>query len=164
MSIFLKTFPFWTGKRTKSILPENSGDFVLSIINPCISLFIKIIKTARFFGNDSFNKWTFSRHRPLQKNTFFFELPQKKQRYIIICTWSTHTFPSISCTCFISHNFFMISTKSFFVSPYIIFLRNFGIKTIWYVQFHRVCVILWLSILDISYAFDMACETNIIIA
>ena len=56
MSIFLKTFPFWTGKRTKSILPENSGDFVLSIINPCISLFIKIIKTARFFDNDSFNK------------------------------------------------------------------------------------------------------------
>ena len=49
MSIFLKTFPFWTGKRTKSILPENSVDFVLSIINPCISLFIKIIKTARFF-------------------------------------------------------------------------------------------------------------------
>ena len=153
MSIFLKTFPFWTGKRTKSILPENSGDFVLSIINPCISLFIKIIKTARFFDNDSFNKWTFS----LNCHT-------KKQRYIIICTWSTHTFPSISCTCFISHNFFMISTKSFFVSPYIIFLRNFGIKTIWYVQFHRVCVILWLSILDISYAFDMACETNIIIA
>ena len=26
MSIFLKTFPFWTGKRTKSILPENSNE------------------------------------------------------------------------------------------------------------------------------------------
>ena len=63
-----------------------------------------------------------------------------------ICTWSIHTFPSVSVTYFISHNFLIVSTKSLFVSPYIIFLLNFGIKTMWYVQFQRVCVILWLSI------------------
>ena len=48
-----------------------------------------------------------------------------------IWIWSLHTRPSIRSTCFISHSFLMIATKSFLVSPYIIFLLYFGIKTIW---------------------------------
>ena len=44
--------------------------------------------------------------------------------------WSLHTRPSIRSTCFISHSFLMIAAKSFLVSPYIIFLLYFGIKTI----------------------------------
>ena len=39
-----------------------------------------------------------------------------------------------------------------------------GINTMWYVQFQRVCAILLLSTWDTSYASDMACETNIILA
>ena len=52
--------------------------------------------------------------------------------------------------------------KSLLVSPYIIFSDIFGIKTIWYMQFQCVCCILLIIHLDTSYAFDMACETNII--
>ena len=49
--------------------------------------------------------------------------------------------------CLYSHSFLTISLISVFSSPYIIFRLYFGMKTIWYVQFHLVCDKLELSTL-----------------
>lgn len=67
------------------------------------------------------------------------------------CTWSEQTVPLINFASLISQSFLKISPISFLTSPYIIFRRYFGIITMWYVQFHRVCAILWLSILDTTF-------------
>ena len=62
------------------------------------------------------------------------------------CTWSTHTAPSIISTFLYRHNVRSISRTSAFTFPYSTFRRYFGINTIWYWHFHRVCDKLFSSI------------------
>ena len=57
---------------------------------------------------------------------------------------------STICTSLRLHNMLKIFAISCLSSPYIIFLLNFGAKTIWYLQFHVVCDKLFLSIRTIS--------------
>ena len=49
-------------------------------------------------------------NRKVEISTFRYDINSETHIFgriaTYICTWSTHTFPSISCTCFISHNFF----------------------------------------------------------
>jgi len=62
-----------------------------------------------------------------------------------IWIWSGHASACIIWTSFRLHNILNIFAMSCFNSPYITFLRNFGAKTIWYLQFHVVCDKLLLS-------------------
>ena len=65
-----------------------------------------------------------------------------------IWIWSTPMLPVTTSTSLYSHNFRSISPISFRNSLYSTFRRYFGMITMWYVQSHRVCAKLFLSVLD----------------
>lgn len=61
------------------------------------------------------------------------------------CIWSMHTAPAMISTSLYLHSVVIISFTSCLTFPYNTFFRYFGINTIWYWHFHRVCDMLLLS-------------------
>lgn len=70
------------------------------------------------------------------------------------CTWSIQTAPAIISTFLYLHNIVIISLTSSLTFPYSVFFLYFGMKTIWYWHFQRVCDMLLLSIWTASYSLS----------